>query len=150
MLEGSGTALAAGDLETAQRYLAAARPLGVDPARLDSLEQRLAAARRPQGPPPPPVQSASLERTFYVAPVYPKKALERAISGEVQVRITVDAEGRVKGVTILSSTPPGVFDQSVLAAVSRWRFKPPRADTGVVEASTVTSVAFKPTDGARR
>ena len=150
LLEGSGTALAAGDLETAQRYLAAARPLGVDPARLDSLEQRLAAARRPQGPPPPPVQPASLERTYYVAPVYPKKALERAISGEVQVRITVDAEGRVKGVTILSSTPPGVFDQSVLAAVSRWRFKPPRADAGVVEASTVTSVAFKPTDGARR
>jgi protein TonB len=82
--------------------------------------------------------------------VYPKKALERAISGEVQVRITVDAEGRVKGVAILSSTPPGVFDQSVLAAVSRWRFKPPRADAGAVEASTVTSVAFKPTDGVRR
>ncbi len=150
LFDRSSTALATGDLETAQRYLAAARQFGLDPARFDSLEQRLAAARRPPTPPPVPVQSAPLERTYYVAPVYPKKALERQLGGEVQVRITVDAEGRVKGVAILSSTPSGVFDQAVLAAVSRWRFKPPPADAGGVDASTITSVTFKPTDGARR
>jgi TonB family protein len=150
LLEKSGTALAAGDLETAQRHLAAARQIGLDPARIDSLEQRMAAARRPPVAPPALVQSASLERTYYVAPIYPKKALEKQIGGEVRVRITVDADGRVKGIAILSSTPPGVFDQSVLAAVSRWRFKPPPADAGAVDASTVTSVAFKPTDDARR
>jgi TonB family protein len=150
LLEKSSTALAVGDLETAQRHLAAARQIGLDAARIDSLEQRMAAARRPPAPPPALVQSAALERTYYVAPIYPKKALEKQISGEVRVRITVDADGRVKGVSILSSTPPGVFDQSVLAAVSRWRFKPPPADAGAVDASTVTSVAFKPTDDARR
>jgi TonB family protein len=150
LLEKSSTALADGDLETARRHLAAARQIGLDPARIDSLEQRLAEARRPPAPPPALVQSAALERTHYVAPVYPRKALEKQISGEVRVRITVDADGRVKGVAILSSTPSGVFDQSVLAAVSRWRFKPPPADAGAVDASTVTSVAFKPTDGARR
>ncbi len=150
LLERSSAALAAGDLETAQRHLAAARQIGLDPARIDSLEQRLAAARRPQATPPALVQSAALERTYYVAPIYPKKALEKQISGEVRVRITVDADGRVKGVAILSSTPPGVFDQAVMAAVSRWRFKPLPADSGAVDASTVTSVAFKPTDDARR
>jgi TonB family protein len=146
LVDRASAALAVGDLERAQRHLAAARQIGLDPARIDSLEQRLAAVRQP----PAPAQSAALERTYYVAPVYPKKALEKQIGGEVQVRITVDAEGRVKGAAILSSTPAGVFDQSVLAAVSRWRFKPPPADAGAGDASTVTSVAFKPTDDAKR
>jgi len=147
----TGTALAAGDLEAAERHLAAARQLGLEPTRIDTLEQRLAAARQPPTPAPPvPVQSAALERTYYVAPTYPKQALEKQVSGEVQVRITIDTQGRVKGATIMSSTPAGVFDQSVLAAVSRWRFKPPPVDERGIDASTVTSVVFKPTDGARR
>ena len=151
LVDRTGTALAAGDLEAAQRYLAAAHQLGLERARIDALEQRLAAARQPPAPAPTvPEQPAALERTYYVAPTYPKQALEKQISGEVQVRITVDSEGRVKGASIMSSTPAGVFDQSVLAAVSRWRFKPPPADARAVDASTVTSVVFKPTEGARR
>jgi len=150
LVDRSSTALAAGDLETAQRLLAAARQLGLDPARIDALEQRVAGARQPPTLPPAPVPSAALERTYYVAPVYPKKALENQVSGQVQVRISVDAQGRVKGAAIVSSTPAGVFDQSVLTAVSRWRFKPPPAAAGAVDASTITSVVFKPTDVARR
>ncbi len=150
LVDRSSKALAAGDLETAQRLLAAARQLGLDPARIDALEQRVAGARQPPTLPPAPVPSAALERTYYVAPVYPKKALENQVSGQVQVRISVDAQGRVKGAAIVSSTPAGVFDQSVLTAVSRWRFKPPPAAAGAVDASTITSVVFKPTDVARR
>ncbi len=151
LVDRAGTALAAGDLDAAQRNLAAARQLGLERARIDALEQRLAAARQPPAPDPPvPAQPAALERTYYVAPTYPKQALEKQVSGEVQVRITVDAEGRVKGATIVSSTPTGVFDQSVLAAVSRWRFKPPPADARPADASTVISVVFKPTEGSRR
>jgi TonB family protein len=151
LVDRTGTALAAGDLETAQRHLAAARQLGLERARIDAFEQRLAAARQPPPPAPPvPEQPAALERTYYVAPTYPKQALEKQISGEVQVRITVDPDGRVKGATIVSSTPAGVFDQSVLAAVSRWRYKPPPPDARAVDASTVTSVVFKPAEGARR
>jgi TonB family protein len=147
LMEKAGSALAAGDLDATQRYLAAARQLGVEPTRADDIERRLAAARQPV---PTPLQSHSLERTNYVAPVYPKGAQEKGISGEVQVRLTVDAEGHVKAAEIVSSTPAGVFDQSVMAAVIRWRFKAPQVGGRPVEATTVVSVVFKPVDGARR
>jgi TonB family protein len=154
LVDRTATALSAGDLESARRHLAAAHELGIDRVRVDALEQRLAAASQPPTPAPPvpqvPAQTSALERTYYVAPAYPKQALEKQVSGEVQVRLIVDTAGRVKGATIVSSTPAGVFDQSVLAAVSRWRFKPPPADAQATDASTVISVVFKPTDGARR
>jgi TonB family protein len=147
LVEGAGSALAGGEFEMAQRYLDAARGLGLEPTRVEGLERRLAAARQPL---PVPLQSPSLERTYYVAPAYPKVALEKGLRGEVRVRIAVDADGRVQGAEIVSSTPAGVFDNSVLAAVSRWRFKAPRVEGRAVEASTVISVVFEPVDGARQ
>ncbi len=147
LVERASSALAAGEFEITQRYLDAARGLGVEPTRLDGLERRLAAARQPS---PAPLQSSSLERTYYLAPAYPTGAMEKGLSGEVRVRVAVDADGRVQGTEIVSSTPTGVFDKSVLAAVSRWRFKAPRVEGRAVESTTVIAVVFKPGDGARR
>jgi len=95
-------------------------------------------------------QSAALERTYYVAPAYPRSAEKQGLSGEVRVQLTVGANGRVKAAEVVSSTPAGVFDQSVMAAVIRWRFKPPQVEGRAVETTTVVSVVFKPADGARR
>jgi len=147
LVERAGSALAAGEFDVTQRYLDAARGLGLEPTRVEGLERRLAAARQPS---PAPLQSSSLERTYYVAPAYPKGAMEKGLRGDVRVRIAVDADGRVRGAEIVSSTPAGVFDKSVLAAVSRWRFKAPRVEGRAVEATTVVSVVFEPVDGARR
>ncbi len=94
--------------------------------------------------------SAALERTYYVAPAYPRSAEKQGLSGEVRVQLTVGTNGRVKAAEVVSSTPVGVFDQSVMAAVIRWRFKPPQVDGRAVETTTVVSVVFKPADGARR
>ena len=148
LIERAGSALAVGEIESSGRYLAAARQVGLEPARVEELERRLAAARQPA--PPSPLKSAALERIYYVAPAYPKEALRKQLSGEVQLRITVDATGRVKAAEIVSSTPPGVFDQSVMAAVARWRFKAPQVDGRAGEATTVIAVVFKPFDGAQR
>lgn len=147
LVERAGSALAAGELDVTQRYLDAARQFGFEPTRVDGLERRLAAVRQPS---PAPLQFPSLERTYYVAPAYPKGAIEKDLSGEVRVRIAVDTDGRVQGAEIVSSTPAGVFDKSVMAAVSRWRFKAPRVEGRAVEATTVISVVFEPVDGARR
>jgi protein TonB len=106
-------------------------------------------ASAPPAQVPAPLESASLERTYYVAPAYPKAAEKDGLSGKVRVRLTVGTNGRVKAAEIVSSTPAGVFDQPVMSAVIRWRFKPPQVEGRAVESTTVVSVVFKPADGAR-
>lgn len=106
-----------------------------------------AAARSAASVTPPQVRTAELKRTRYVAPVYPRQALEDNVRGEVRVRITVDTDGKVKDTEILQSTPTGVFDNAALAAVRRWRFKPAEVDGRPVEASMIQSLLFQPGDG---
>ena len=151
------SAPAFGEPDATQRPLAeperepAAQLPAVEPAQLQKTEPRPVVASQPSpvSPTPAPVESTSLQRTYFVAPAYPKNAEKEGLSGEVRVRLTVGADGRVKAAEIVSSTPAGVFDQSVMAAAVRWRFKVPQVDGRAVEARTVVSVAFKPAEGAR-
>ena len=57
------------------------------------------------------------------APRYPLTALNRKIEGNVQVAFTIQPDGRVAGVRVVSSTPADIFDAAALAAVARWRFE---------------------------
>ncbi|MHC1741781.1 MAG: energy transducer TonB [Syntrophobacteraceae bacterium] len=57
-------------------------------------------------------------------PSYPHSARLQQNSGKVVVRVLVDAQGRAQKPSILQSTPQGLFDASVLEAISKWRFKP--------------------------
>jgi protein TonB len=57
-------------------------------------------------------------------PPYPITAKRRKIEGYVKVRLLVDATGKVSKVTVVASSPPGVFDKVVRRTVSGWRFKP--------------------------
>jgi len=124
---------------------AAVEPIGRGPvAALQASPASAASA-----PAPEPQRTAALERTYYVAPAYPKSAEREQLSGEVRVRLAVGTDGRVRAAEIVSSRPAGVFDQAVMAAVVRWRFKPPQVEGRAVETTTVVSVVFKPADGAR-
>jgi protein TonB len=112
------------------------------------------SASRPGQSPATPhtaaVRMADFKRTRYVEPVYPKDALKNGVRGEVRLRLTVDTEGRVKQSEVISSSPPGVFDESALAAVRRWRFRPIEVNGNPIEASATTTVVFQPAEGARR
>ena len=57
-------------------------------------------------------------------PPYPYFARRRGIQGQVRVRFLVDRKGQVKRVEIMEAKPRGVFEDSVLNTVSRWRFSP--------------------------
>ncbi len=57
---------------------------------------------------------------------YPSQARDAGVEGYVVVRYDVDEEGRVINTRVVEAEPPGVFDDAALAAVSRWRFEPPR------------------------
>jgi TonB family protein len=87
-----------------------------------------------------------LKRTRYVPPEYPKQALKRGVGGEVRVRFTLDADGKVKSAEVVNANPADVFDRAALDAVRRWRFKPPAAGNPDFEAAVVTTIVFRPDD----
>ena len=147
LLERARSAIDTRAYDAAQSYLAGARLLGLRPGDVGAMEAALATARRTATSATAQVRTAELKRTRYVAPVYPRAALEDNVSGEVRVRITVDAEGKVADTEILESTPAGVFDGAALAAVRRWRFKPAEVDGRPVESSSIQSLLFRPVDG---
>lgn len=59
-----------------------------------------------------------------VAPVYPRRALEREIEGYVIVEFTVTKTGAVKDPHVIESDPPSVFDKAALAAALKFKYKP--------------------------
>ncbi|MHB8911541.1 MAG: energy transducer TonB [Lysobacter sp.] len=56
-------------------------------------------------------------------PRYPLNALKRKIEGSVRVAFSVEPDGSIAGLRVVSATPVGLFDDAALAAVTRWRFE---------------------------
>ncbi len=79
----------------------------------------------------------------YVKPFYPFRAREMGIEGVVVVKLLVDEKGRVKKVKVLKSSPPGVFERSVISAVRSWRFIPAKEDGRPVPCWVVKPIKFK-------
>lgn len=59
-----------------------------------------------------------------VKPEFPRQALRRRQSGEVQVEFVVGTDGSVTSARVVSSDPRQVFDNAALHAVKQWKFKP--------------------------
>lgn len=78
-----------------------------------------------------------------VPPDYPLSAKRRGIQGEVKVRILINEQGIVEKASIVNARPPGVFDQSVIRCVSRWRFKAGTVGGRPVKALAETTVKFE-------
>ncbi len=62
------------------------------------------------------------------APRYPAAALRRGESGEVLLRIDVDAEGRVADVGVVHGSGSRALDRAAISAVRGWRFLPGQRD----------------------
>jgi protein TonB len=58
------------------------------------------------------------------APVYPYAAKRKGVEGYAIVRFVVTAEGHVRNVSVLKSSPAKTFTQAAQEAVRRWRFEP--------------------------
>ena len=59
-----------------------------------------------------------------IKPGYPMSARRRGITGQVLLRIFVDAEGGVREVQVQAAEPPGVFEGKAVEAARKWRFEP--------------------------
>lgn len=68
-------------------------------------------------------EADTLAQTRRTAPEYPPVARARRQSGCVHVLFDVDPEGRPVNLSIQSSVPPGIFDESALRAARNWRFR---------------------------
>jgi protein TonB len=89
----------------------------------------------PPPPPPPPQPPPDLPPPDREAPkvkkvraVYPKDALSQGIEGQVRVRLTVSASGKVLKAEVIESVPPGVFDYSATKATKQYVFPPGDAE----------------------
>ena len=78
-----------------------------------------------------------------VPPIYPFRARQRGIEGFVRVRFLVAPDGAISRVSILTAEPEGVFEDSVLQILPRWRIEPGRIDGEAVHSWMVTTVHFE-------
>jgi TonB family protein len=77
------------------------------------------------------------ERVAYVAPVYPKLALDANVTGIVIVEAVVDESGNVADAQVLKSIP--LLDQAAIDAVLQWKYRPTLLNgTAVPVVMTVT------------
>ena len=55
---------------------------------------------------------------------YPRTARQRGLAGSSRLRLAIGADGRVSGVELLASNPPGVFDSAAERLARTLRFRP--------------------------
>lgn len=75
-----------------------------------------------------------------VPPVYPLVAKQRRLSGSVVVQGTVDKNGRISDLQLISGPP--LFRDAAFAAVRQWVFKPARLNGQAIEQSTKIRLDF--------
>ncbi|HEV7609593.1 MAG TPA: TonB family protein [Steroidobacteraceae bacterium] len=97
-----------------------------------------AVAVPPVAPPaaqsaPAPVDVTPAKILKRVTPVVAAD-VARKTSGFVVVKFDIGENGRVNNVTVVESTPPGVFDDAALSAVRKWVYEP-RKENGVAVGS---------------
>jgi protein TonB len=72
-----------------------------------------------------------------VQATYPRRALQRGIEGYVVVEFTVTRQGTVRDPVVVQAEPEGIFEQSALDAVMKFKYKPRVIDGEPVEVEGV-------------
>lgn len=78
-----------------------------------------------------------------VNPVYPPEAMRRDQDGSVKLKLKVDEYGTVRDVSVVEGDPPGVFDESALAAFKQAHFIPARKNGMPVRALIYIRVRYE-------
>ncbi len=75
-----------------------------------------------------------------VAPVYPRRALERGIEGDVELEFTVTRAGTVRDPIVIEANPPNVFEQAAIRAALKFKYKPRVVDGEPIDVRGVRNV----------
>lgn len=65
-----------------------------------------------------------------VNPSYPAEAAEQGIEGQVHMRFSITADGKVADIEILDAKPADLFNNAAMTALSKWRYDPRYAGDG--------------------
>lgn len=76
-------------------------------------------------------------------PLYPFDARRKGVQGSVTLRFIVTKEGNVVELSVVKGDPPGIFDDSALKAIVRWKFKPAIKDGKEVDVIIVAPLKFE-------
>lgn len=99
------------------------------------------AVAEEEDPPAPAVTSATPLRSNR-SPFYPRRALEKSWSGVVELRLVVDASGRVTRVDVTAGSGHACLDDAAVAAARDWRFDPATCDGAPVAGVVLQTVRF--------
>lgn len=80
-----------------------------------------------------------------VAPVYPKRALQRGIEGYVLLEFTVTRQGTTRDIKVIESDPAStIFHRAAISAASKFKYKPRTEDGKAIEVPGVLNkIIFK-------
>lgn len=63
-----------------------------------------------------------------IAPVYPRPAARAGTEGRVELLFTIQTDGSVADISVVSAQPRGVFEQAAEHAVAKWHCSPAVVD----------------------
>jgi protein TonB len=78
-----------------------------------------------------------------VRPIYPYYARRRDISGRVILKFLVDTKGNVTDISVVEAKPKGIFEESAIAAVKKWSFKPGSYEGKAVKTLVTVPITFE-------
>lgn len=142
-LERTRTALAAGDVDTAQTFLSRVETLAPNMTATKALQTQLATAQQQRAFTTNIVQAKTLKRVREVPPAYPREAERLGIKGWVDVEFTIAPDGTTQDVVVRSSQPQRTFDQAAVDAVKRWRFEPVMRNGAAVPQRAAMRIRFE-------
>lgn len=82
-----------------------------------------------------------------VAPIYPRRAQARGITGYVIVEFTVTKNGSVKNPVVIEANPESLFDSAAVDAVLKFKYKPRVVDGEAMEVAGVQNKITFQIDG---
>lgn len=96
---------------------------------------------------PSPSVSTDILPVVRTPPFYPPQALASRTEGWVLVEFTITTNGRVEDPAVVRSSPPSVFDEAAVQAISQWRYNPRIVNGEAVERVGVqTEIRFELTE----
>ncbi len=137
---------------------AATGPIFSAPPPTPAPSQTIGPATTPSGPETKlPSLPLAVDTTWYLArqvdsqpkaidkiePAYPAEARLRNLDGSLKLMLKIDDLGRVQTAEVVEAEPPGIFDESALAAFRNARFRPAMKDGRPVRCQAYIRVEYK-------
>ena len=135
--------LSRGELDAVDRWLGRVEETGVDRSESTTVRAQLQSARARAAFLADVIPSSRLKQVRYVAPTYPRKALDQGLEGWVDLEFTVDASGTIRDIVVKNAVPTGVFEQAAVEALARWRYQPAQHDGKPANQRAAVRVQFK-------